>query len=181
MPKVNTFNYDTIASWNGAQDLFVVEQPDGTKVATPAMVKQFIEAGDFEATGEVKDGHGNVLSDVVDEIGDLTQTGLTGDSVSEQLATARVEIAKKRSLTVSSSVIGNGVNVASATSTNPYTTPHEGFVRFDGITCLCVNTYRMMKSSANADYKGMWLPKGVSIYFADGTPNLAQWFNCSNE
>ena len=64
MPKVNTFNYDTIASWNGSQDLFVVEQPDGTKVATPAMVKQFIEAGDFEATGEVKDGHGNILKDM---------------------------------------------------------------------------------------------------------------------
>lgn len=64
MPKVNTFNYDTIASWNGSEDLFVVEQPDGTKVATPAQVKQFIEAGDFEATGEVKDGHGNILADM---------------------------------------------------------------------------------------------------------------------
>lgn len=92
MPKVNTFNYDTVVSWNGSEDLFVVEQPDGTKVATPAMVKQFMEAGDFEATGEIKDGHGNILKDMaksadVDaEIGDLTQTGLTGDSVSEQLA-----------------------------------------------------------------------------------------------
>ena len=28
------------------------------------MVKQFIEAGDFEATGEVKDGHGNILKDM---------------------------------------------------------------------------------------------------------------------
>lgn len=65
MPRISTDNYDTVASWNGSQDLFVVEQPDGTKVATPAMVKQFIEAGDFEATGEVKDGHGNVLSDKV--------------------------------------------------------------------------------------------------------------------
>ena len=99
MPKVNTFNYDTIASWNGSQDLFVVEQPDGTKVATPAMVKQFIEAGDFVATGEVEDGHGNILKDMaksadVDEvIGDLSQTGLTGDSVSEQLTTAGEQIA----------------------------------------------------------------------------------------
>ena len=99
MPKVNTFNYDTIASWNGSQDLFVVEQPDGTKVATPAMVKQFIEAGDFEATGEVVDGHGNKLNDMaksadVDaEIGDLSQTGLTGDSVAEQLGDANGQIA----------------------------------------------------------------------------------------
>jgi hypothetical protein len=64
MPRISIDNYDTVASWNGSQDLFVVEQPDGTKVATPAMVKQFIEAGDFEATGEVKDGHGNTLSDI---------------------------------------------------------------------------------------------------------------------
>ena len=92
MPKVNTFNYDTIVSWNGSEDLFVVEQPDGTKVATPAMVKQFIEAGDFEATGEVKDGHGNKLADVVAEIGDLSQTGLTGDSVAEQLGSAKTYV-----------------------------------------------------------------------------------------
>lgn len=64
MAKINTLNYQTVASWNGSQDLFVVEQPDGTKVATPAMVKQFIQAGDFVATGEVKDGHGNILKDM---------------------------------------------------------------------------------------------------------------------
>lgn len=101
MAKINTLNYQTVASWNGSQDLFVVEQPDGTKVATPAMVKQFIEAGDFEATGEVKDGHGNILknmaqsADVDAEIGDLSQTGFTGDSVAEQLGTAKAQIAGK--------------------------------------------------------------------------------------
>lgn len=180
MAKINTTNYQPVTAWNGTQDLLIVEQPDGTKVATPEQVKQYVEAGDFEATGEIKDGNGNVLSGVVEEIGDLTQTGLTGDSVAEQLDTARGQIEAKRSLTVSSSIIGNAVNVASATSTNPYITPHEGFVRFEAST-LCVNTYRMMKSSVAADYKGMWLPKGASIYFTDGTPSLAQWFNCSNE
>ena len=101
MAKINTLNYQTVASWNGSQDLFVVEQPDGTKVATPALLKQFMEAGDFEATGEVKDGHGNILKDMaksadVDaEIGDLSQTGLTGDSVAEQLDAARLQIANK--------------------------------------------------------------------------------------
>ena len=97
MPRISTDNYDTVASWNGSQDLFVVEQPDGTKVATPAMVKQFIEAGDFEATGEVKDGHGNILKDMAKSaiIGDLSQTGLTGDSVAEQLATAGGQIAAR--------------------------------------------------------------------------------------
>ena len=64
MPRISTDNYDTVASWNGSQDLFVVEQPDGTKVATPAMVKQFMQAGDFEATGEIKDGHGYILANM---------------------------------------------------------------------------------------------------------------------
>ena len=68
MPKISVENYDTVASWNGNQDLFIVEQPDGTKVATPNMVKQFIEAGDFEATGEVIDGHGNILNDIAGQI-----------------------------------------------------------------------------------------------------------------
>lgn len=101
MPRISTDNYDTVASWNGSQDLFIVEQPDGTKVATPAMVKQFIEAGDFEAAGEIKDGHGNILKDMaksadVDaEIGDLSQTGLTGDSVAAQLETVGNQIEEK--------------------------------------------------------------------------------------
>lgn len=99
MPRISIDNYDTVASWNGSQDLFIVEQPDGTKVATPALIKQYIEAGDFEATGEVKDGHGNILknmaksTDVDTIIGDLSQTGLTGDSVAEQLITAKGQIA----------------------------------------------------------------------------------------
>ena len=47
MPRISTDNYDTVASWNGSQDLFVVEQPDGTKVATPAQVKQYV-LGDMD-------------------------------------------------------------------------------------------------------------------------------------
>lgn len=76
MPRISTDNYDTVASWNGSQDLFIVEQPDGTKVATPAKVKQFIEAGDFEATGEIADGHGNILADMAKsaDIADLLIT-----------------------------------------------------------------------------------------------------------
>ena len=42
MPRISTDNYDTVASWNGSQDLFIVEQPDGTKVATPALLKQYV-------------------------------------------------------------------------------------------------------------------------------------------
>ena len=64
MAKINTTNYQPVTAWNGTQDLLIVEQLDGTKVATPAQLKQFMEAGDFEATGEVKDGHGNMLKDM---------------------------------------------------------------------------------------------------------------------
>lgn len=42
MAKINTLNYQTVASWNGSQDLFVVEQTDGTKVATPEQIKQYV-------------------------------------------------------------------------------------------------------------------------------------------
>ena len=47
MAKINTINYQTVAAWNGSQDLFVVEQPDGTKVATADQVKQFV-LGDMD-------------------------------------------------------------------------------------------------------------------------------------
>lgn len=66
MAKINTTNYQPVMAWNGTQDLLVVEQPDGTKVATPEQVKQFMEAGDFEATGEIIDGHGNILAKKAD-------------------------------------------------------------------------------------------------------------------
>lgn len=47
MPKISVDNYDTVASWNGSQDLLIVEQTDGTKVATPAQVKQYV-LGDMD-------------------------------------------------------------------------------------------------------------------------------------
>ena len=66
MAKINTTNYQPVSAWNGTQDLLIVEQPDGTKVATPEQVKQYVEAGDFEATGEIIDGHGNILDNIAD-------------------------------------------------------------------------------------------------------------------
>lgn len=72
MAKINTTNYQPVTAWNGTQDLLIVEQPDGTKVATPEQVKQYVEAGDFEATGEIKDGNGNILSEEAEQISRLT-------------------------------------------------------------------------------------------------------------
>lgn len=132
-------NLPSIESMDGSQDALVIEQTDGSedksRKVSPAQIKQYVqtgdftatgeitdghgnvladmakadevkgiaEAGDFEATGEVKDGHGNVLSGVVDEIGDLSQTGLTGDSVAEQLTIAKNQIAARTECFISSS------------------------------------------------------------------------------
>ena len=92
MPRISTDNYDTVASWNGSQDLFIVEQPDGTKVATPAMVKQFIEAGDFEATGEVKDGNGNILSNIAGQVSDLNDEIDTKANLNSAISSSYVSI-----------------------------------------------------------------------------------------
>lgn len=133
MAKINTLNYQTVAAWNGSQDLFVVEQSDGTKVATPAMVKQFIEAGDFEATGEIEDGHGNILKDMAKsadmdaEIGDLSQTGLTGDSVAEQLGDAKGRIAN-----VNTAVARLSGNYSTTLYTDFNDLPHGSIVQLMG-------------------------------------------------
>jgi len=103
MAKINTLNYQTVASWNGSQDLFIVEQPDGTKVATPALLKQFMEAGDFTATGEIEDGHGNILDDLAgqvsqlnDEINELSysRSGLTTNAAGTIVAGGYFQIGK---------------------------------------------------------------------------------------
>lgn len=161
MPKVNTFNYDTIASWNGSEDLFVVEQPDGTKVATPAMVKQFIEAGDFEATGEVKDGHGNLLSDVADQIAELTANTLTG------------------------------INIAAYNSAgNQFTAPTDGYVRMElrntnQYFYLNVNNATLLGGEGhnvtNAyDYVSVFIKKGMKLYYT-GTVQTAIFYSLVSE
>ncbi len=60
--------YPSITSFDGTDDALAIEQTDGasnrTRKVTPTQLKQYMEAGDFEATGEVKDGNGNILSDM---------------------------------------------------------------------------------------------------------------------
>lgn len=62
----NISSYNQLSSWNEDDDLLFVQQPDAPKKAHPSQMKQYVEAGDFEATGEVKDGHGNILSNIAD-------------------------------------------------------------------------------------------------------------------
>ena len=87
MAKINTMHYQPVTAWDGTQDLFVVEQPDGTKVATPEQVKQYVEAGDFETTGEIKDGHGNMLKDMA-KLADLENIKVANVSATMNVATA---------------------------------------------------------------------------------------------
>lgn len=91
----NISSYNQLSNWNEDDDLLFVQQPDAPKKAHPSQMKEYVEAGDFEATGDVKDGHGNILKDMAKSaiIGDLSQTGLTGDSVAAQLETAGEQIA----------------------------------------------------------------------------------------
>ena len=60
--------YPSITSFDGTDDALAIEQTDGAnnrlRKVSPAQLKQYMEAGDFAATGEVEDGHGNILSDI---------------------------------------------------------------------------------------------------------------------
>lgn len=60
--------YPSITSFDGTNDALAIEQTDGAnnrlRKVSPAQLKQYMEAGDFEATGEIIDGHGNKLADM---------------------------------------------------------------------------------------------------------------------
>lgn len=64
--------YPSITSFDGTNDALAIEQTDGasnrTRKVTPAQLKQYIQSGTFEASGEIKDGHGNILSDVNNKV-----------------------------------------------------------------------------------------------------------------
>ena len=128
MAKINTLNYQTVAAWNGSQDLFVVEQPDGTKVATPAMVKQFMQAGDFEATGEIKDGHGNILADMAktDEV-----KGLAEDGDFEAAGEVKDGLGNKLSEKIKASDLGNLVVSEYMRHSNSTSIPAGGYAAID--------------------------------------------------
>lgn len=42
MAKINTLNYQPLSVWDGDDDLFIVQQADATKVATPNQIKSFV-------------------------------------------------------------------------------------------------------------------------------------------
>lgn len=84
----NISSYDQLSSWNEDDDLLFVQQPDAPKKAHPSQMKQYVEAGDFEATGEVKDGHGNILKDMADQIATLENIKVANVSATMSVLTA---------------------------------------------------------------------------------------------
>lgn len=64
--------YPSITSFDGNADALAIEQTDGasnrTRKVTPAQLKQYMETGDFVATGEIEDGHGNRLNEKQDAL-----------------------------------------------------------------------------------------------------------------
>lgn len=82
MAKINTTNYRPITAWNGTQDMLIVEQSDGTKVATPEQVKQYVlndmdEAPTQDSENPVKSGG---VFNAIDDIKDVKVTDVFSES-----------------------------------------------------------------------------------------------------
>lgn len=208
-------NLPSIESMDGSQDALIIEQTDGSedksRKVSPAQIKQYVlndmdDVPTADSNNPVKSGgiyntmgvprvdtanrrmyleggaafDGNIDSSPTAGSNNAVASGGTKTYVDNAVAT-------KRSLTASSSVIGDAVNIANATSTSPYTTPHEGFVRVrgnaSGETYLYIcDKLALIVPNFNS-LTSIWLPKGVPLYFDNQhyAPGLAQWFNCSND
>lgn len=141
----------------------------------------FATIGYCTAIGLTVFGAVSVIVAVNSQTGDVWTNGNTSQDAGAWRGWKKVS-SDKRSISVSSSVIGSRVDIASYTDiNNPYTTPHEGFVRFAG-TIIDMRLYGVdaMRSSSATDVRAMWLPKGVKISFSN-TPSYAHWYNCSDE
>ena len=161
MAKINTLNYQTVATWDGANDLFIVEQTDGTKVATPAQVKQYV-LGDMDDV-PTEDSENPVKSGgIFSTIGDLTQTGLTGDSVAEQLDTAREQIATMTKTSLSEAII--------LTSGTAYVAPADGYITLESnnsnYSTILIGGTNLLKNK-DQDRTSLFIRKGMSV-----TPSL---------
>lgn len=73
--------YPSIESFDGNADALAIEQTDGannrTRKVTPAQLKGYMQSGDFTATGEIRDGNGNMLSGVANKIKKMPNTGIS--------------------------------------------------------------------------------------------------------
>ena len=85
--------YPSIESFDGNADALAIEQTDGannrTRKVSPAQLKNYMQSGDFTATGEIKDGHGNILNDMAQSKATHIHLGnITASSDTEALGKA---------------------------------------------------------------------------------------------
>lgn len=116
----NISSYNQLSNWNEDDDLLFVQQPDAPKKAHPSQLKQYVEAGDFEATGEIIDGHGNILADMaksadvkgIAENGDFEATGEIKDGHGNILNDVKGGVVIKRFFINSGNTsLDTGINV----------------------------------------------------------------------
>lgn len=64
--------YPSITLFDETNDALAIEQTDGAnnrlRKVSPAQLKQYMEAGNFTVTGEIEDGHGNILKNMATRI-----------------------------------------------------------------------------------------------------------------
>lgn len=141
----------------------------------------FATIGYCTAIGLLLNGGVSVITAVNSQTGDIWTNGNTSQDTGAWRGWKKVS-SDKRSISVSSSIIGDRVDISGYTGSTLYTTPHEGFVRFAGQdVIMCIYAVDAMKSNAATDVKAMWVPKGVPLNFRGGTLSYAHWYNCSNE
>lgn len=104
MAKINTTNYQPITAWNGTQDLFIVEQSDGTKVATPEQVKQYV-LNDMDEV-PTQDSDNPVMSGGTKTyVDDAVSSGLSElSSVIDTKKVRTVRLNKNQSATISANI-----------------------------------------------------------------------------
>ena len=121
------------------------------------------------------------IEDLGETIGDITQTGITGANVAEQLETVGDQIEALTAHTLT------GIDISAYNSAdNQYVAPTDGYVRFEMRNAnqyfyLNVNNATLLGGEghqvANAnDYKCAFIRKGMSLYYS-GTVQTANFFS----
>jgi hypothetical protein len=121
------------------------------------------------------------IDDLGDTIGDITQTGITGASVAEQLETVGDQIAELTANTLA------GIDISAYNSAvNQYTAPTDGYVRFELRNTsqhfyLNVNNTTLLGGEGHQvtdanDYMCVFIRKGMNIYYT-GTVQTAIFYS----
>ena len=95
----------------------------------------------------------------------------TNTSVSEELASNARAIDS-----LSYKGLGQAIDIRSYTSiANQFTTPTSGYVQFTASNLVKFTINANTLYQGNGQIQGIYVPKGASIYFCNGTPDLANF------